>query len=221
MAKQEYFQSALADFAFDMASGSAIRHLADLGHTGTEIIKMLDFPTPYDRIVKTMRKHFLDTGVLLLEEPGQGNPHESYTYVTEYDRYSHKSFRRVATTAKDTPCLPLKTHPYQQKPDGRLQDFLASRCAQNKEASAYVSCDFGLLRGREPQHFQQILQLLSLRQQDYVQEIFGERKRVYHRLNQCMREIVSVLYEHGEYQGTCYFLALGEKVTLSQPQTGS
>ncbi len=215
MAKQEYFQSALADFAFDMASGGAIRHLADQGHTAAEIVKMLDFPTPYDRVVRTIRKHFLDTGILLLEEPGQGMRRENYTYVTEYDRYSHKSFRRVPTTAKEPPALPLKTHRYQKKPDGPLQDFLSKRCAQNKETFSYVSCDFGLLRRREPQHFQQTMQLLSQRQQDYIQEIFEERKLVYHRLNQRMREIVSILYEGRAYQGTCYFLELGEKVTLS------
>ena len=30
MAENKYFQKALTDFAFDMASGGAIRHLADI-----------------------------------------------------------------------------------------------------------------------------------------------------------------------------------------------
>lgn len=67
--EQKYFKKALSDFTFEMASGGAIRHLADRGYTVGEIVKMLDFPTPYERVGDLVRKHFLETGVLLLDEP--------------------------------------------------------------------------------------------------------------------------------------------------------
>jgi len=35
--KQEYFKKSLSDFTFDMASGGAIRHLADRGYTVEQI----------------------------------------------------------------------------------------------------------------------------------------------------------------------------------------
>lgn len=44
MEKQTYFQTALANFTFDVASGGAIRHLADLDYTAAQIMKRLDFP---------------------------------------------------------------------------------------------------------------------------------------------------------------------------------
>lgn len=64
--KQSYFQTALANFTFDVASGGAIRHLADLGYTVTQITKRLDFPTPYDRVQQTVWEYFLQTGILRL-----------------------------------------------------------------------------------------------------------------------------------------------------------
>lgn len=213
MAKQEYFQSALADFAFDMASGGAIRHLADQGYTAREIIKMLDFPTPHDRIARTMRKHFLDTGVLLPQEPGQA-AQPRYTWVTEYDRYSKKTFRRVPLEQDGAKAVAWKTHSYRESADGALWDFLAAQCAKNGEETAYVSCNFGLRRYREPEQFARAAMCLSGRHQDYIRDIFTERKLLYHRLDRRMREIISVLHENGDYHGTCYFPQLQEKVDM-------
>lgn len=214
MAKQEYFQSALADFAFDMASGGAIRHLADQGYTAQEIIKMLDFPTPHDRIVQTMRKHFFDTGVLLTEEPGQGKQ-ARYTWVTEYDRYSKKTFRRVPLETGGAEAVIWKQHFYRESADGTLWDFLARKCAQNGEETSYVSCDFGLLRYREPEHFSRAIARLSERHQNYIRDIFTERKLLYHRLDRRMREIIPALHANGDYHGTCYFQKLQESLTFA------
>lgn len=95
MVEQEYFRQALSNFTFETASGGAIRHLADHGYTIQEIGKKLDFPTPLERIQDTVWKHFLDRGILLLEEPGTGKKQEAYDFVAEYDGYGRKSFRRV------------------------------------------------------------------------------------------------------------------------------
>ena len=77
---KDYFQSALADFTGDVASGDAIRHLADLGYSIDEIHERLDFPTPKEKIASTVWKHLLRTGVVCLEEP-DGKPREKVSYV--------------------------------------------------------------------------------------------------------------------------------------------
>ena len=74
--EQTYFQKALSDFVYDMASGGAIRHLADLGYTVRQIQEKLDFPTPYERIQRTVWKHLLDTGVIFPESPKHGKTGE-------------------------------------------------------------------------------------------------------------------------------------------------
>lgn len=91
--EQSYFQRALSDFVYDMASGGAICHLTDLGYTVKQIQESLDYPTPYERIQKTVWKHLLDTGVIALEK--REETREKVEYVREYDSYGKASFRRV------------------------------------------------------------------------------------------------------------------------------
>lgn len=214
MAEQEYFKDALANFMFDAASGGAIRHLADRGYTATEILKKLDFPTPYDRIRQTIWQHFLDTGVLLLEEPGQGRTQETYAYVTDYDQYGRKSFRRVTAKVRGGETVVWKERSFQEASDGRLLDFLTERCQANGENTAYISCDFGLISRREPERFQKEMELLEVRQRQYVLGIPWERRMVYHRLDKRMREIAAGLYDHGAYHGSCYFTEIKEKIMI-------
>lgn len=91
--EQTYFQRALSDFVYDVASGGAIRHLADLGYTVKQIQEKLAFPTPYERIRNTVWKHLLDTGVIFRENPAGAE--EKVEYVREYNQYGKASFRRV------------------------------------------------------------------------------------------------------------------------------
>ncbi len=95
MAEQEYFKKALAGLAFDTAAGDAIRHLADIGLTVAQIAEKLDYPVKKEKIGKIVWEHFLKRGHIRTEEPGSGVGSEEYTYVTEYDAYGRKSFRRV------------------------------------------------------------------------------------------------------------------------------
>lgn len=96
MSEQDYFKAALADFTFEAASGGAIRHLADLGYTVKQITEQLSFPTPYQRVQKAVRERLLETGVLLLEEPGSGKGHSpAPVYVVDHDKYGRTSFRRA------------------------------------------------------------------------------------------------------------------------------
>lgn len=212
MSEQDYFKQALQNFTFDVASKGAVCHLADSGFTVDQIMKKLDFPTPYDRVQQTVWEHFRDTGYLLLEEPGKEKRQEKFSYVTDYDQYGRKSFRRVTVSDTVYEAVRWKEQEYKKEKQETFSAFLTHLCARNGEKESYVSCDFGLRSKREPQQFLRDLQFLDEYQREYVMGIPWERKLVYHRLDQRMREIVSRLYEQGAYHGRCYFLRIKEKI---------
>lgn len=90
------FKKALADFTLDFASGDAIRTLADKGYSVSEIHKRLDFPTPVERIRDTVWKHFIDTGVILLDAPSAESK-KRVTYEKVQDSLGRTSFKQVVT----------------------------------------------------------------------------------------------------------------------------
>ena len=63
--KQEYFEEALADFVHDVASGGAIRHLVRSGYSTDQIMLLLNFPTPRERVEQTVLRCLLEDGTLL------------------------------------------------------------------------------------------------------------------------------------------------------------
>lgn len=212
--KQSYFQAALANFTFDVASGGAIRHLADLGYTVTQITKRLDFPTPYERVQQTVWEHFLQTGILRLEEPGTAAHQENNEYITEYDSYGRKSFRRVTLSTADEESVLWNVQTFPGKTGKELAAYLAERCKENGEETAYVCCHFGLLCRREPEKAKAMLTHLEENDREYVQDLPWERRIVYHRLNRRMRNILVSLYPNGGFTTTCYFTTIKEKLLL-------
>lgn len=214
MAEQEYFKKALSNFTFDVASGGAIRHLADRGYTVQQIKEMLDFPTPLERVQQAVWQHFLDTGQVMYTEPEAGNQKEQFTYVLEYDAYGKSSYRRVTLKERDARPVSWRERQFSQKGDGPLLAFLEQKCKENGEEHSYVSCDFGLRSPREPAKYQRMLDLLEEDQREYILGLPWERKQVYHRLDERMRGIVARLYECGEYQGACYFVETKERIRL-------
>ena len=135
--KQEYFKKSLSDFTFDMASGGAIRHLVDRGYTVEQIVKMLDFPTPYDRVQQTVWKYFLDKGTVLLKEPEREAEEEKYGYVTDYDMFGRKSFRRVVVKERSSETIQWRESRYGQTDSKRLLDFLGKKSMENGEDFSY------------------------------------------------------------------------------------
>lgn len=214
MSEQQYFKKALSNFTYEAASGGAIRHLADLGYSIKQIEEQLTFPTPYEKIQKTVWEHYVDTGVLLLEEPGKEKHHEKVDFVKEYGKYGKTSFRRITSQAVDTEQIRWKEQHFNECRDGRIKDFLAGKCQKNGQNAAYVSCDFGLCKRNTPDKFAERIQLLNQRQQDYITGLFIQEKMVYHILDSNMREIVIRLYEKGAYHGNCYFMKTEEKIVL-------
>lgn len=75
--RPEYFEAALSDFMYDMASGGAIRHLVESGYSIEQIIRELDFPTPRERVEQTVYKYMTDSGILLFELPVEENGFDS------------------------------------------------------------------------------------------------------------------------------------------------
>ncbi len=103
--KNDVFSSALSDFTHDMASGGAIRHLADHGFTVSQISKHLDYPTSRERIIKTYTRYLTDKGILFSALPDgaccctldelpdiltQASPGNIYIKLT------HQSIKKVA-----------------------------------------------------------------------------------------------------------------------------
>lgn len=196
----QYFKEALSDFAYDMACGAQIRHLADLGHTVSQICDELDVSVPYQRVQKTVNEHLRKIGVLLPGKPGCTTLAKT-TFVREYDSYGKASFRQVVLQDTKTPAVRWQEHIYGPAADGKLLDFLTAKTEENGEAVSYVSCDFG----RDRQIMEKSLKALERRQQEYMEDISWENTRMYHRLTLRMREIISCLYEQGLYHGEGFF----------------
>ena len=212
MWENSYFQNALSNFTHEVANGGAIRHLTDLGYTAKQISEKLDFPTSFQRVQKEMWEHLVNTGVILLEEPGS-RKREKVSYVREYDEFGRASFRRVVESeAAENPIHWREM--YHDEINVPLTVLLQERIAKNGETDSYVSCDLGLLLHDEPEHFQQLLQVLEERQREYVEGIPWKNRRVYHRLDARMQKILLRLYETKEYRGSCFFLKIGEKLNF-------
>lgn len=227
MAEQEYFKKALADFAFDTAAGSAIRHLADNGLTVKQIAKRLDFPVKEEKIGKIVWEHYQKTGRIRREEPGNGVASEEYAYVTEYDAYGRKSFRRVKLAEHGGGKSSFRKVMFDEGTCGKLADYLAKKCAENGEEKSYLSCNFaqksktgqmgvGIMTdsGTGYVNFAEALEILGQRERDYLTGLPWEEHTVYHQLDGRIREIVVKLYEAGKYRGECWFLESGERVVL-------
>ena len=87
------FNKALSNFINEAAAGGAVRHLADLGYSISEIADSLDYPISKEKIAEEMWKHFVNTGKICLEEPK--TVHEKASFVKEQDSFGRISFRRV------------------------------------------------------------------------------------------------------------------------------
>lgn len=212
MEEQKYFKQAMSDFTFDAACGGAIRHLADLGYSVKQIMEQLSFPVPYERVQKTVWEHYIDTGILVLEEPGKRKIQEKADYVREYNQYGKASFRRVVNQKESREDIHFKEHYYKEKKKENFKTYFTEKCREN-EMKAYVLLDFGAEEGNVP--FQESLQVLDIRQQDYMRGLFeGKKRAVYHRINAFVRDIIIRLYENDKYHGVCYFMKTKERLIL-------
>ena len=82
----KYFEEALSNFVHDVASGGAIRHLVESGYSVNQIMERLDYPTPRERVEKTVYQYMTESGILLSQLPVKEEMME---------KHFHKNPRRV------------------------------------------------------------------------------------------------------------------------------
>lgn len=212
MGEQSPFQSALADFTYDVASGGAIRHLTDLGYTARQISETLSYPTPMKRIQEQMWKRLLETETILAQEPG--SPRETSRFVREYDKYGRTSFRMVSEVASRENRAFVTEIAIPSSEKERLSGLLQRKLSENEAKDSYAACDFGLLAANEPGKYRKLLAALDERDREYIEGLPWERKITYHKLNERMQKIMFRLLEADLWRGDCYFLVTGERVHL-------
>lgn len=211
MAGQEYFKKALTDFTFDLASGGAIRHLADKGYTARQIADELDVLVPYEKIQNTVWDYLVKSQVLLLDEPGAGTPLEQEVFVEECGKYGKKSFRRVKIRAENTRQIHWEKKDITVKSPMELTRFLSEKCLENGTKTAYMACDFGIWKEYRQERYQELQKILDLRQEEYLEGLPWAGKRVYHQLNPRMADIAGRMVLMEAYEGWFYFMETKEK----------
>ena len=122
-----YFEAALSDFVYDMASNGAICHLADAGYSINQIIKELDFPTPRKRVEKVVYQHMLDSGMILEHLPLEEND-------MKVQRFSKLSIRELGQMLQERLQENGEDQSYIGGPFGRLRKEMGT------EANQTLSC---------------------------------------------------------------------------------
>ncbi len=215
MGENAYFQEALAHFTQEAAWGGAVRHLADLGYSVKQIVDSLDFPTPYGKVQAFVWEYLLENDVLLPGRPG-GVEKEKSNYVKEYDKYGKVSFRRVVEIQKEEAVRWRER--IVKREDGcpaKIDTMLRARQEENGIENSYMSCDFGIYAKMYPERYKAVLQILGEKQREYIAGLPWENRRMYHRLNSPMLDILVCLYTEDAYQGECCFQRTGEVLVLA------
>ena len=162
-----------------------------------------------EKIGKIVWEHFLKRGHIRMEEPGSGVGSEEYTYVTEYDTYGRKSFRRVKIAEHGTERVRFLEKVFEAARFGEFIGYLRERCRENGEENSYFTCDFARFCGQEPENYKVLLGALGQREREYILGLPWEQV-VYHRLDRRMEEIAAALCATGMYRGEYWFLKCGE-----------
>lgn len=208
----KYFENALSGFIFDMAAGSAIRHLADKGYTVKRIKDNIGYPVPFEKIQQTVWNYFLAEKILLDTEPGSKPMQDKITYTEKINKYGRKSFCGTVTRQQDYREILWEVTEYNKENKQNFFHYISEKCNKHEEKEAYISCDFGIIQNKDLEKFHEITSVLSQRQQEYITGLPWPCRRVYHRLDLQMQEIAGSLYEKGLYSGNCYFTRTCEKI---------
>lgn len=201
----DYFGEALADFAHDMASGGAIRHMVNLGYSVDEIKRRLDFPTSRERVRRTVDEYLRGCKILLEELP-----------VAEEDLKT-ETLRRPSPSELTRRVRDLidrngEENSYVSCPYGLL--FFDRKSALARAGLRYEGAA-GMDR-EQKDRIESLLSCLTGREREYLLGIPWERKIMYHRLNGRMTEISLELALHSEVEQSFYFLKTGEKISVER-----
>lgn len=214
MMQKEYFKEALSDFTFEAANGGAVRHFAEKGYTVKQIIDGLDFPASYEKVQRAVWDFFLEKGVILLHEPGTAKGEKKKNYIKEYGKFGKISFRAITLSEDGQQIIDWKKLSCEKLEKECQINIIKEKHRKNGGETAYVSCDFGIIKKRDPKAYAAALSLLDDRQKEYAEGLPWADQRVYHCMDTRMTEIICRLLCAGQYGGSCYFMKLGEKVTI-------
>lgn len=103
---KDYFNQALSDFMFEVASGGSIRHLVDLGYSVDQIMGKLAFPTPRERVEKAVYKHMTEIGLLLARLPIEEQSFQAVTLQAEHpDQISARFLKLLEQNGEESAYL--------------------------------------------------------------------------------------------------------------------
>lgn len=203
----DYFGEALVNFTHDMASGGAIRHMVRLGYSVEEIRRRLDFPTPLERVRRTVDECLRESGILLEGLPAEEG--ELRSILLKHPSRAELS-RRVGELIEKNG----EEQSYVSCPYGLL--YFDKRAAL---ARAGLSYEHGKGSGTDREREERLRLLLSCltgREREYLLGIPWEPKLMYHRLNGRMTEIALELALCSEVEQIFYFLKTGEKILVER-----
>ena len=98
----EIFQNALSGFVTDVAVGDTVRALVRKGYSVSRIKKHLDYPVSEEKLRQMVWNCLIDTGVILLTEPGTSDAKRGYTYERDRSPYGTVTYRRVTSDSEET-----------------------------------------------------------------------------------------------------------------------
>ncbi|MCM1046242.1 MAG: hypothetical protein NC417_12105 [Candidatus Gastranaerophilales bacterium] len=128
----DYFNQALSDFMFEVASGGSIRHLVDLGYSVDRIMSKLAFPTPRDRVEKTVCQYMKETGILLASLPVEAqNMREVLLEADHLDQVSARFLKSLEQNGEERAYLECPFGTLQKNDRKALEERLA--CLNDRE----------------------------------------------------------------------------------------
>ena len=140
---EDSFNEALSNFINDFAGGGAVRHLADLGYTVSEIRDRLDYPLPKDKVAQLVMDHFINTGKVCLDKPTQTI--EEVSYVKDTDSFGRTSMRKVVNkidvSAREYVAIDFGTQLYKDR--AGFEYKLENLSAQDREYILELSWPLG------------------------------------------------------------------------------
>lgn len=130
--RQEYFEAALSNFVFDVASGGSIRHLVDRGYSVDQIIKELAFPTPRERVEKTVFQYMVETGILQFDCNKEGMQRQPVGTKNRY-QWNSSLVENIVRNGEENSYMQCPFGIWIKKDKNKLQQVISCLTAREQE----------------------------------------------------------------------------------------
>ena len=168
--KPSAFDNALSNFTFGMANRDLICHMATEGYSVRQIKEATDYPVSVEKIAETVWEYYLETSVIRLTPTGEDDE-PRYDYVMDVGKYGKRSFRRIEVNDSN----------------------------RQTKMETYIPLDIGIIKSRNPEKYQQLLDTLDSRKRDYIEGLPWPDQTVWHIDNLAIREIIGIWSDAGLY----------------------